>query len=53
MLDDSTHYSAPGRRRVRTPNSRRRKKRLLRLGLASAGVALGGILLFAFSLTRI
>jgi len=25
----------------------------LRLGLASAGVALGGILLFAFSLTRI
>jgi len=53
VLDDSTHFSAPGRRRLRTPNSKRRRLRLLRLGLASAAVAMGGILLFAFSLTRL
>lgn len=53
LLDDSTHFSAPGRRKLRTPNSRRRQLRLLRLGLASLVLSIGGLALLILHATRL
>lgn len=53
LLDDSTHFSAPGRRRLRTPNSRRRQLRLLRLGLVALALSFGGLALLMLHATRL